>query len=303
MSHGKRNKKVIFYIIMVAIIVMILAIKDSMHFLSRTYFDDINCSKLSFKKAINKIEQETRENVFKFYFMDGNCYEATYVEVGASVNRQKLKNIFKDQHVHRLDRRNYRLNSIIEVNKEKITDYLKTIPEFQVEKMIAPQDAKITWDGSKFDVSKEVIGNQIDFDYAVDYALQQIDAGMDSVYFQIITNKTPEVLAEDLVSLKDYYNEIIRSSLTFKLANGDVITLDAETMKKWIKEDKNGYMLDVTQGISDFVNQLAVKVDEANKNIPELSNMKLNKTVQSQVIEEFLELSKQNEVEIAYEKK
>lgn len=53
--------------------------------------------------------------------------------------------IFKEQHKYRSGHHFYNLGSVIELDQEKLKETLKTFLELQLENMIAPQNAQLTW--------------------------------------------------------------------------------------------------------------------------------------------------------------
>ena len=187
--------------------------------------------------------------------------------------------------------------------KKELKETLKTFPELQLENMIAPQNAQLTWNGEKFDVTREKVGNQIDLEEAEEFAIRQINAGMDSIYFQLVTQGNPDVVYEDIESIQKYMNNLLQSCLYFKLANGEIVTLDKNVIKTWIVEDARlGYLIDVESGIQHFVEMLAQKVKDINKDTPELTDVELNQDVETEIINAFLGNPNPQEVDLAYRK-
>lgn len=235
--------------------------------------------------------------------MDGNIYEKTYEKIGVSIDEKKLESVFKEQHKYRSGHHFYNLGSVIELDQEKLKETLKTFPELQLENMIAPQNAQLTWNGEKFDVTREKVGNQIDLEEAEEFAIRQINAGMDSIYFQLVTQGNPDVVYEDIESIQKYMNNLLQSCLYFKLANGEIVTLDKNVIKTWIVEDARlGYSIDVESGIQHFVEMLAQKVKDINKDTPELTDVELNQDVETEIINAFLGNPNPQEVDLAYRK-
>lgn len=304
MPQTNRSEKGIGYIglaIILAILIVGFCIFDGTHFLRGTTIAEIDSSQLTLQQATSKFEQVLKERSVKFYFMSGSIYEESYEQIGAKVDEQKLKEIFKEQHLHRMERRFYNLGSIIEFDQKKLQEFLNTLPELKPENMTAPQNACVMWNGKTFGVTKEKVGNQIDLEEAKKFTMRQVNAGMDSVYFQLVTNAMPDVVDEDAESMKEYLNNLLQSCLNFHLANGEVVTLDENTIKTWIVEDSRlGYSADVENGVESFIKMLAKKVVDANKSVPEFANMELNEKVETEVINSFLGNAEPQELDIAY---
>ena len=306
MSQDDRSERTIGYIglaIIIAILTVGFWIFNCTHFLRDTTIAGIDCSRLTLQGAYNKIEQETNAKTIKFYFMDGNVYEGTYEKIGVSVEKEKLKSVFEEQHKQHSKHCYYNWGRVIEFDQEKLRTFLNMFPELQPENMTATQNAQITWNGETFGVTREKAGNQIDFEEAEEFTMRQINAGMDSVYFQIVTHGDPDVVYEDVESMQKYMNSLLQSCLNFKLANGEIVTLDKNVIKTWIVKDARfGYSIDVENGVQHFVEMLAQKVKDINKDIPEYSDMELNKTVETEVINAFLGNPNPQEMDIAYYK-
>ena len=155
------------------------------------------------------------------------------------------------------------------------------------------------WNGKNFNIEPEKLGRQIDIEKAVDFAIAQLSNGGGEVYFTIITAHKPEVTTEDLASRKDYLNTILKSYLRFKLSDGNVVILNQNTIKTWIKEDeKYGYIVDVENGTDEFIKMLAEKVESANKRSH--LNQKLDEQAEKEAIYEALEQTRTVDVEMFY---
>ena len=84
----------------------------------------------------------------------------------------------------------------------------------------------------------------------------------------------------------------MKSYLRFKLSDGNVVILNQNTIKTWIKEDeKYGYIVDVENGTDEFIKMLAEKVESANK---------LDEQAEKEAIYEALEQTGTVDVEMFY---
>ena len=210
-----------------------------------------------------------------------------------------LKELLKKQHSNFLSNRNYNINSVLHFDRNILKQYFKELPEMKAENMIIPQNARIVWNGKNFNIEPEKLGRQIDIEKSVDFAIAQLSNGGGEVYFTIITAHKPEVTTEDLASRKDYLNTILKSYLRFKLSDGNVVILNQNTIKTWIKEDeKYGYIVDVENGTDEFIKMLAEKVESANKRSH--LNQKLDEQAEKEAIYEALEQTGTVDVEMFY---
>lgn len=235
------------------------------HFLYGTRIENVSCSFLSIDKAIEKVNVEKEKEIVTFSFIDGKTYDVTSKELGIRVDEAQVVRVFNQQHSNPKEAREYSLNGFILSNSEMLRKFLGQIPELQEENMIEPQSAYMVWDEVEFSVQKEVLGNVIDFEEAVNFTLKKIKNGEKNIDFSSITDETPEILEEDLANERDELNSILKSSIHFELSDGSIVTLDSNTIKNWVNQDENGkFTIDVENRVPEFVEELAIKVNEAN---------------------------------------
>lgn len=235
------------------------------HFLFGTMIENVPCSFLSIDDAIEKVNLEKGEKIVTFSFANRNTYYVAAKELGIRGDEAQIVRIFNQQHSNPKEAREYDLDGFILADTEMVRAFLEQIPELQEENMISPQNAYMVWDEVEFSVQKEVLGNVINFEEAVNFTLEKIKNGERHIDFSGITDVTPEILEEDLVDERDKLNSILNSLINFELSDGNVVTLDSNTIKNWVKQDENGkFTIDVENGVSAFVEELAVKVNEAN---------------------------------------
>lgn len=306
-----REKKEIILVALGAILVIValLGVRhfDQTHFLANTQIEGVNCSFLSVEKAVKKINRAKREEPIEFSFINGKAYVTNLEEFDIQVQVEKVKKIFEEQHSNRKAERTYELDGFISANAELVKKFLKQIPELQEKNMKSPQNACLTWDGIEFSIEKEQLGNRIDFQKAMDMAVNALKNDEEEVDYTTITAIEPEISEEDLVPKRDKLNKILNSTINFKLSNEEIVTLGPETIRNWVYQDENGeYLIDVDQGVSEFVENLAARVDEANSillfrptdsdevltlNVPEELRTKLNQKRQAILIKELLGVS------------
>lgn len=264
------------------------------HFLFGTRIEGVPCSFLSIEEAIEKVNLEKGEEIVTFCFTNGQMYDATLKQFGVRVDETRVTQIFEQQHSNPKEEREYDLDGFFLANIEKLSKFLEQIPELQEENMLEPQNAYIIWDETEFSIQEEVLGNLINFDEAMDLALEKIKNDEERVDFSPITDVTPEILAEDLVNEQDELNSILNSSINFELSDGSIVTLDSNIIKNWVYQDENGkFKFDIENGVSQFVEELAVKVNEANSNMQftatdceELATVNVPWTVRAQLDKE-----------------
>ena len=238
------------------------------HFLYGTVIEGVNCSFLSVEDAKEKIDNSLGNKIIKFSFASEKEYSILARELGIGVDEKQIEKIFKNQHENPKEQRKYSLKGFIIFDKAKLQELFELIPELQEENMIKPQNAYITWNQLEFSIESEVIGNEIDLDKAFSFASAQIKQGEREISFSSMTNQFPEIYSEDLETERDELNSIVKSSIIFKLSNGEVVTLDVNTIKDWVYQDENGkFHIDIENGVQKFVENLNNLVEEAHSQI------------------------------------
>ena len=293
----------------------VLEFRDT-HFLRGTFIGGIDCSYLTVDRALEKVQQEAGEYTNKLNFIDGTTYEVKNNEIGFVFEEEKFEDIFAKQHKDRNTNRVYGVNDVASLNKGQLAMYLATIPELQQKNMVEPKDAHITWNGNNFDVEKETFGNAIDFNEALDFALQELkgeeEGGID---FSEVTRSNPSVTETDLTARVTYLNNFLKNCINIILSDGTVVTLDANTIKSWIGQDEQGnFSINVDEGIKSFVEELATKVNKVNAtiqfkatnrtvnvNVPNNLRAQLNKEKEMAELKDLLEQAKTIDCSPVYE--
>lgn len=235
------------------------------HFLFMTTIDGVSCSFLSIEDAIEKVNIEKGKEIVTFCFANGQTYDVVSKQLGIRVDETRIAQIFEQQHQNPKESREYGLDGFTLVDTEMLREFLEQIPELQEENMVEPQNAYMIWDETEFSIQKEVLGNVINFEEGMNLALKKIKNDEKRIDFSPITDVTPEILEENLVNERDELNSILKSSINFELSDGNIVTLDSNTIKNWVNKDENGkFTIDVEYGVTEFVNELAFKVNEAN---------------------------------------
>lgn len=307
-KHGRRLTPLEVVAIAVITLLTILNVKEfrESHFLRGTVIGEVDCSYMTVNKALNKVQQEAGEYTNKLYFIDGTTYEVKNNEIGLVFERDKFEEILVRQHEDRNIARVYGVNDVTSINEGQVTMYLATIPELQQNNMVEPKDAHIIWDGEKFSIEKENVGNMIDFNEALELTLQKLMSGENEIYISDITRSNPSVTEADLRDRVTYLNNFLNNCINITLSDGTVVTLDENTIKLWIGQDEQGnFSINVDDGVKSFVEELATKVDKANSttqfnattrvvtvNVPKNRRAQLDQEKEIEQIKSLLEQSK-----------
>ena len=269
----QRKRKVIGFIIIVVLALIVLEIAlvcyfSKTHFLKGTQIGGVDCSYLTIDSAKEKVTEKYREKKCILNFWIRETHEIQLGELGVELDKAKFVKVFNEQHINRKAERNYNIEEVITINEEWLETGLKKIPQLQEENMHKPENARIEWNGTTFYVKGHVLGNEIDFQEAKALVLHDLEMGIFQIDFSPITYIYPEIMSENLADEVKELNSVVLSSMQFELTNGEIVTLDNDIIKTWVTTNDSGeYVIDTENGISRFVEELAVKVDEAESQL------------------------------------
>lgn len=275
----KREIVVVVILLLVFLALMCGAVRFSKtHFLMETVIDGVNCSFLSVDEAIKEINSKKENQLVTFTFSNGKKYDVTFKQLGIQVNTTKIEGIFKQQHLNPKEQKSYNENVLSLASTEFLRSYLKELPELKESNMHEPQNAYIDWNGATFSIQKEIFGNVVDFEDAMKLSIEAITSNNYYIDFTSITNVYPDILETNLADEFNYLNSILYSSINYELSNGNIVSLDSSVICNWVYKDDNGnFQFDIENGVAQFVEELASKVDEANSilylNATDISNI------------------------------
>lgn len=247
---------------LIILMLMVLAVNYSTKaFQYKTYINGIECSFLNIEGTIDKLERKMNTSKLTLIFADNKQYVClgTYFDIKVN-NRKDIENtLFKQREEDNNEEKTYNFTQLYTINEAKVKEYLSSLGVFKTE-MREPQDAYLEFDGKNSVVIKqEVYGNKIDINEACDFMISELKKGSTIIDFRKITKIDPKVKATDekLIVQRDYINNILKATITYKLHDGNTYKLDANIMKDWINKDAEGnYDIDLDKNIPEFVNSL-----------------------------------------------
>lgn len=270
-NNLRQSKIITVFLISILVLATLLVLGHyfiQTHFLWGTKIEGVSCTFLSVEDAIEKINLEKKKQKVTLHFNNDKAYEVLLETLGVYVDETQVVQIFEKQHLEPKESREYELDGYILLDKQMLRNFLKQIPELQKENMFKAQNAYIVWDEKEFSIEKEKLGNVIHFEHAISLVYETIKYDQNQIDFAPITEEMPEILCGDLESEKDQLNSVLKSIINFELSDGSIVTLDSSTIKNWVSlNENNKFVIDVENGIIEFVDYLAIKVNEANSNM------------------------------------
>lgn len=281
-EENMKNKILVSICITVISIIVIFSVLFfflTTRFYGNTKINGIDCSFSTVEQARKRINEQAASNEIYIKFANGVQYTILGKDIDLCLNnKQELEKILNSRKLKGfLEEKEYTLENSFSFNEEKLENYLKSLPEFN-EKSVSAKDAFINFnkENHTVDIIPETIGNVENVEDAFNTAKEILQDGKMILDFTVC----PEIIStnEELINNKNTINNILKTTVYYKLRNGKTVTLDWEN---WIKEDKQGkWNIEINNNLKDFVDSLATEVSKMNTtctfNATEIGNITLN---------------------------
>ena len=205
------------------------------------------------------IEDEGRNTVYTIFAED--------VDMVTDVASGEVDDILAAQTglewpAHIIDRTEYETDHVVTMDRDKVKNEIKRLPCVDASDVVKTENARYELTGEKYEVIPEVFGTEIDVEAMTDIVMKKMESlqrsmGLlaDQCYVQ------PTVLSDDpeLNAQVDELNKMIAATITFTLDEN--VTLDKQTLASFIKTKKNGKLTYDKEAITEYVSQLAARVN------------------------------------------
>lgn len=227
-----------------------------------TYINGVECSFYSVDGAKNKLDKYMNNATLTLLFADDKEYTCVGSHFEFKSNTEKIGELLKNQNDDETSK-NYTLEDLFNLNEGKVKEYLSSLSVFKESNIRKPQNATLEWNkDNKVYIKPEVYGNELNIEDAYNFMLKELKSGKTIIDFRQITNIKPSIVKDDgkLVQQRDEINQIVSTTITYKLYDGNTYVLDSSVMKGWISQTEEGYYsLDLDSNIANFVESLAEK--------------------------------------------
>ena len=157
----------------------------------------------------------------------------------------------------------YELAANTTYDQDRIDGLLDAMSCFQEANIVAPQDAKLEFDGTQYVITPEVVGNTLDREKVKAAVIAAVDAGKTEINLdEEGCYLKPSVYQDDasLVAERDQLNQYMKTNLTYDFGDRTE-TVDASLIKDWIVKGEDGQYTVDEDKVMDYVKQLAYKYD------------------------------------------
>ncbi len=241
----------------------------SSHFFPKTVINGLNCAGLSVDQVKEKIQSQILSYTLTLEERDGQTEQLTGDQLQLKyVDDRKVEALMEEQNpftwpIYIVKQNNHEMAANISYSEETMTQLLDALQCFQPENVTAPEDAKITDNGTAFEITPEVEGNTLKREETEQAVREAIDTGKSELNFEEAgLYEVPSVRSDDemLNNQVTQMNSLTAANLTYDFVDRQYV-VNRDVIKEWLTQDAEGnYTIDETQAAA-WVRQMAYETD------------------------------------------
>lgn len=280
LTQNKKFVTISALVVLVLILYSCVAYNYRNTFFMGTTINGIECANMTAEEAEEVLRDKVEDYELSIVFRDGT----TEVITGESIDYKYVS----DGSVQRLmDKQNsflwlfrmifpasYEVAESIEFDRGLLANEYYALGSTAEEKMVAPVNSYVTYEGDQFVIVPEDEGNQIDH-HAFILKINEVVAASGTEIFaeecEVYARPTVFSDAEHLAKECEQLNELADVSITYTLSNREYV-LDGNEVRNWLKVDDQGnYSItdeEMTGAIADFVDRFADEVNTVKTERP-----------------------------------
>ena len=241
----------------------------SSHFFPKTVINGLNCAGLSVDQVKEKIQSQILSYTLTLEERGGQTEQLTGDQLQLKyVDDRKVEALMEEQNpftwpIYIVKQNNHEMAANISYSEETMTQLLDALQCFQPENVTAPEDAKITDNGTAFEITPEVEGNTLKREETKQAVREAIDTGKSELNFEEAgLYEAPSVRSDDetLNNQVTQMNSLTAANLTYDFVDRQYV-VNRDVIKEWLTQDAEGnYTIDETQAAA-WVRQMAYETD------------------------------------------
>ena len=271
MSKGKKVAAGIAGAVVLAAVGVYLGVSYyySSHFFPKTVINGLNCAGLSVDQVKEKIQSQILSYTLTLEERGGQTEQLTGDQLQLKyVDDRKVEALMEEQNpftwpIYIVKQNNHEMAANISYSEETMTQLLDALQCFQPENVTAPEDAKITDNGTAFEITPEVEGNTLKREETEQAVREAIDTGKSELNFEEAgLYEAPSVRSDDetLNNQVTQMNSLTAANLTYDFVDRQYV-VNRDVIKEWLTQDAEGnYTIDETQAPA-CVRQTAYETD------------------------------------------
>ena len=241
----------------------------SSHFFPKTVINGLNCAGLSVDQVKEKIQSQILSYTLTLEERGGQTEQLTGDQLQLKyVDDRKVEALMEEQNpftwpIYIVKQNNHEMTANISYSEETMTQLLDALQCFRPENVTAPEDAKITDNGTAFEITPEVEGNTLKREETEQAVREAIDTGKSELNFEEAgLYEAPSVRSDDetLNNQVTQMNSLTAANLTYDFVDRQYV-VNRDVIKEWLTQDAEGnYTIDETQAAA-WVRQMAYETD------------------------------------------
>lgn len=259
MTDTQKKRKTIGIIVSIVVILVLSVFLFINHmstsyrnrFLPSTYINNVDVSKLSAKKAEEKIAENQKNYVLKVNFRNKKTEKISAKEIDMSyvpdgqvedlLKKQKASTWFKNYLFnHKGNKKTIKTKASYDADKLKTVLYATN--EMKDENQIAPTNARLKYSDSKFTVEKEKDGNEVNKEVVYNAVNDAISKQATSINLKNVKDayKAPSKTTKDVKNEAATLEKYMKTAITYELPNNQTEVLNSEKLLTWLVKNQDG---------------------------------------------------------------
>ena len=270
----KDKKNSITFIIIITIftlliIYLLISIYFKNHFFIGTYINGVNVSFKTVEEADNELLNESYNYVLEIRERN-NVVE--YIE-GYKINfeykrNNKIYELKKKQNgflwpKFLLVQNVYNINNVYTYEKSLLDEEFNKLLCFAKENIIEPLDACFHYNGTEYEIIKEVYGNKVNKDYLHAYILNSVLIGRETIDLEEINAyEYPDFIStsEKVIEVQKQLNTFVATIVYYSFDN-EIEVLDGNIINEWLEVDQFMNVVFNEKKIKEYLKDLSIKYD------------------------------------------
>ena len=270
----KDKKNSITFIIIITIftlliIYLLISIYFKNHFFIGTYINGVNVSFKTVEEADNELLNESYNYVLEIRERN-NVVE--YIE-GYKINfeykrNNKIYELKKKQNgflwpKFLLVQNVYNINNVYTYEKSLLDEEFNKLLCFAKENIIEPLDACFHYNGTEYEIIKEVYGNKVNKDYLHAYILNSVLIGRETIDLEEINAyEYPDFIStsEKVIEVQKQLNTFVSTIVDYSFDN-EIEVLDGNIINEWLEVDQFMNVVFNEKKIKEYLKDLSIKYD------------------------------------------
>lgn len=239
------------------------------HFYKGTWINGIDCSYMTTSEVKELLQEKVSEYQLTITTQEGEEYIVTGPQFRLTyADDNGVDQLMKDQEPLKWIQKafqggKYEVSANTTYDESSVETILRSLPFFQAENIVSPQDAYMQETEEGYSIVPEVVGNALDEAKVIALVQDAVKNGTETLSLTENECYLKPTVYQDNAELNEKVNtlnQLTSANLTYNVC-GETSVIDRGVLKSWLIQDEQGiYSIDQSQ-IDAFINALADKRD------------------------------------------